>query len=156
MIAKNTLWTSRHNGFTLVELMVIVAIVGILAAVAYPSYNESAKKTRRGDGMSALVGFANAMERHFTENNTYAGAATGGTSTGAPAIFSTEAPIDGSVKNYNLTIQSADGTSYTLRATPKNAQAGDGILELTSLGVRSWDKNNNGNTTDSGENSWEK
>ncbi|MFI3186333.1 MAG: prepilin-type N-terminal cleavage/methylation domain-containing protein, partial [Methylococcaceae bacterium] len=53
-------------GFTLIELMVTVAIVGILAAIAYPSYQDSVRKSRRADASGALLGLANAMERHFT------------------------------------------------------------------------------------------
>ena len=59
------------KGFTLVELMIAVAIVGILASIAYPSYQDSVRKSRRADAKGALLGFANAMERHFTENNSY-------------------------------------------------------------------------------------
>jgi prepilin-type N-terminal cleavage/methylation domain-containing protein len=59
------------NGFTLIELMIVVAIIGILASIAYPSYQESILKSRRADAKGALLGFANAMERHFTETNSY-------------------------------------------------------------------------------------
>lgn len=148
---KNAL--QRSKGFTLMELMIVVAIIGILAAFAYPSYENSVKKSRRADAKGALDGFAQAMERYFTANNTYLGAATGGANTGAPAIYSTESPIDGSTKFYNLTIQAATATTFTLRATPKNAQAGDGMLEIDNTGARRWDANAN-NTFDAGENTW--
>ena len=139
--------TYNNRGFTLVELMIVVAIIGILTMIAYPSYQDHVERTRRADSQGALMGLANAMERHFTANNTYKGAADSGSDTGAPAIYPDEAPVDGSAKYYNLTIESADATKYTLRATPKNGQAGDGILELTSTGIRSWDRNNDGTTT---------
>ncbi|QBQ56274.1 type IV pilin protein [Nitrosococcus wardiae] len=144
----------KQKGFTLIEIMIVVAIVAILASVAFPSYQESIQKSRRGDAQGALTAFAAAMERHFTENNTYEGAATGGNDTGTPAIFATEAPLDGADKFYDLTIVNpTNATTYTLRATPKNAQAGDGYLELTSTGVRRWDENNNG-AIDAGETDW--
>ena len=55
------------KGFTLIELMIAVAIVGILAGIAYPSYQDSVRKSRRADAQGALLGFANAMERYFTQ-----------------------------------------------------------------------------------------
>ncbi|MCG8669495.1 MAG: type IV pilin protein, partial [Pseudomonadales bacterium] len=64
------------------------------------------------------------------------------------------APIDGDTKFYDLTIHSASATAYELRATPKAAQADDGFLSINSLGVRGWDRNDNGSATDAGENSW--
>lgn len=153
-MAGSFLRQSKPNGFTLIELMIVVAIIAILAMVAYPSYSESVSKARRDDAMAALLGLSNAMERHFTEGNTYQGAAAGGTDTGAPAIYSSEAPVDGAIKYYDLTISAATATTYTVRATPKNAQVDDGILELNSLGIRRWDMNNNGSATDAGEDKW--
>lgn len=149
---------NANRGFTLIELMIVVAIVGIIAAIAYPSYTEYVERARRSDAQGALMGLAAAMERHRASNGNYQGAAPGGgdDDTGAPAIFPDEAPIDGSTKYYDLTIEAADATSYSLQATPKNAQAGDGILTLDHTGRRGWDENNDGDTDDAGENDWEK
>lgn len=61
----------RSEGFTLVELMVAVAIVGILASIAYPSYTESVRKTHRADGRIALTEAAARQERLFSETNSY-------------------------------------------------------------------------------------
>lgn len=149
---------SKLFGFTLIELMITVAIIAIIASIALPSYQNSVRKSRRNDAMGALAGFANAMQRHYTtNNNSYLGAATGGADTGSPAIFPTQAPLDGADKYYNLTISvaAADGQSYTLRATPINpgAQAGDGIIELDSTGARRWDEDNVGGFG-ANENDW--
>ncbi|WP_268890665.1 type IV pilin protein [Marinobacter nauticus] len=146
---------TKQSGFTLIELMIVVAIVGIIAAIAYPSYTEYTERARRTDAQGALMGLASALERHYATNNTYAGAASGGSDTGAPAIYPDEAPIDGGQKYYDLTIQSADGASFTVRATPKGGQAGDGILELDSTGARRWDRDANG-AFGAGENTWDK
>lgn len=145
---------AKQSGFTLIELMIVVAIVGIIAAIAYPNYTEYTERARRTDGQGALTGLASALERHYATRNTYAGAASGGADTGAPEIYPDEAPIDGGRKYYDLTIQSADGSSFTVRATPKGGQTGDGILELDSTGARRWDRDANG-SFDAGENTWE-
>lgn len=131
----------KTKGFTLVELVIVVGIIALLAAIALPSYNSSVAKTRRADAKSALMGFAQAMERHFTVKNTYAGAASGGGDTGSPAIFPTESPIEGSTKFYDLTIVSADVNGFTLRATPKGGQSTDGNLEIDNTGAKRWKGN---------------
>lgn len=151
----NTGFTNK--GFTLVELMVVVVIISLLAMVGIPSYNTSVSKARRADAQASLSNMANAMERHFTENGSYLGAAgTAGTptDTGSPWIFPTATPVDGETKFYNLTIEAASAGSYTLRATPIGAQESDGILELLSTGIQRWDENNDGDTLDSGEDRW--
>ncbi|MBA1146518.1 type IV pilin protein [Ectothiorhodospiraceae bacterium WFHF3C12] len=146
---------AREKGVTLLELMIVVAIIGILAGIAYPSYQTHVTETRRTDAMGALNGLAAAMERYYTENLSYEGAAAGGADTGAPDIFPTQAPLDGNRKFYDLTIQTLPSSdSYVLRATPINGQVGDGYLELTNAGARRWDRNNNG-AIDAGEDCWD-
>lgn len=136
------------KGFTLIELMITVAIVGILAGIAYPSYVDSVMKSRRADAKGALLGLANAMERRFTETNSYCNAGgTGGADTcgtggindtGTPSIFSTTSPVDGGTAAYNLTINAATASAYTLHAARTGAQATDkcGTLTLTHTGAK--------------------
>lgn len=124
-----------HKGFTLMELLIAIAIVGIIAAVAYPSYLDSIAKSRCTSAQAALSGFAQAMERHYTNNGTYLGAGTTANNTGAPTIFSTTSPIDGTDVFYNLTITSATASAYMLQATGVNAQAAAGNLTLSSTGA---------------------
>lgn len=145
----------EHQGFTLIEVMIVVAIVGILAAVAYPSYEEHVKSFRRAEAQSALMGLAAAMERHFTANNTYKGAGSGGGDTGAPDIYYDQVPSDGGTAYYNLTVESASDSAFVVKATPANAQAGDGFLDLNNQGIRRWDKDNSGGIG-TGETSWKK
>ncbi|NRB38253.1 MAG: prepilin-type N-terminal cleavage/methylation domain-containing protein [Pseudomonadales bacterium] len=143
----------KNSGFTLIELMIVVAIIAILAALALPSYNAQITKTRRTDAMAALTSFANAMERHATDNGSYLGAGTVAGNTGAPTIFATQVPLDGDAKYYNLTIDAATATSFTLKATPIGVQVGDGFIELLSTNQRRWDKDNDG-TIQTTENQW--
>ncbi len=122
----------KAQGFTLIELMIVVAIIGILASIAYPSYMDSVRKSRRGDCAGALAGLANAMERYFTVNNTYVGAAVG--AGGIPG----QCPVDGGTATYNLEISAQAASTYTIQAVPTGAQANDkcGTLTLTNTGVK--------------------
>ncbi|EGW21549.1 type IV pilin protein [Methylobacter tundripaludum] len=124
-----------QQGFTLIELMVTVAIVGILAGIAYPSYQDSVMKSRRADAKGVVLGLANAMERRFTETNSYLGAATGPADMGAPGIYTIPAET---ATYYTITISVATASSYTLSAAPAGVQSTDecGTLTLTHTGSK--------------------
>lgn len=126
----------KQQGFSLMELMIVVVIVGIIATIAFPSYQEQMRNTRRADCSGALASFGNAMERYYTVNNTYEGAGPAGADTGAPTIFPNTCPIDGGTPTYNLTIQAANGSTFEVRAAPTGVQAYDkcGTLTLTNTG----------------------
>ena len=128
----------RQQGFSLMELMIVVAIIGFLAAFAYPSYQEQMRKTRRADCSGALASFASTMERYYSVNNTYAGAGAAGGDTGTPTIFPASCPVDGGAATYNLTIQAADASTFEVRAAPTGVQANDkcGTLTLTNTGLK--------------------
>lgn len=141
---------TKTRGFTLIELMIAVAIVGLLAAVAVPSYLSYVRQGKRAEAQGALVTFANAMEQWRLQNGSYCDAGgTGGTSscgaatndTGSPTIFSTTVPINvastSSAKTYDLTISAISATTYTLTATATGGQTDDGNLVLTSTGTKS-------------------
>ncbi len=113
----------NSRGFTLIELMVVIAIVAIITAVAVPSYNRYVEKSRRADGQSALMNAAQAMERCFTRSNSYLGCTI---------------PAQSQDGFYTLGFNARTATTYTLTATPAGAQTTDpcGTYTLDHLGVR--------------------
>lgn len=134
-----------QQGFTLIELMVTVAIIGIMAGIAYPSYQDSVMKSRRADATGVLLGMMNAMERHFTESNSFcdAGGTGGADSCGASTTNDTGTSSIYSIPTetatyYTITISAAAAGSYTLSAVPAGGQAADacGTLTLTHTGVK--------------------
>ncbi|MEM1190596.1 MAG: type IV pilin protein [Pseudomonadota bacterium] len=135
----------RQAGFTLIELMIVLVILGIVLAVGLPSYQDSVRRSTRADAQATLMELAQAMERRYSLNYNYDGAADGD---GAPLpeVFVSQAPTEGQ-PFYDLTIAVADGgQAYTLRATPiaGSRQDSDGMMELTSLGTRRWDRDDDG------------
>ena len=124
----------RAAGFTLIELMIVVAVVAILAAIAYPSYTSYVRKTYRAQAKADLVEYAALAERYYTTNNTYTGF----------SLPHTVSPREaGATVRYDLTPAGAfTGTnSFTLTATPSGGQANDpcGTLSITNAGVKTSD-----------------
>jgi type IV pilus assembly protein PilE len=126
---------SKNKGFTLMELMIVVAIVGILAAVALPSYQQYIIRTKRADATGALMAATNALERHRANNFTYAGAAAGTT-------FTANVPSDGTTAPYYTITLAVTGTTYTLTATAVGSQLSSlgsaETLTINQQGVKSW------------------
>ncbi len=108
----------QNSGFTLVELMIVVVIVAILAAVAMPAYNEHITRTRRSDAETALLDLAARMERYFAENNTYA-SATIASGNAATDLLST---ATSSASWYTISITAQTASAYTLQARPVGVQ----------------------------------
>ncbi len=116
----------RASGFTLIELMIVVAIVGILASIAYPSYRESVMRANRAECMGVMVSLANALERRFSATSSYDG--------GIPNGFNAWCPADGepAAARYNLAVDyQGDVTTFLITATPAGAQAADRCGNLT-------------------------
>lgn len=123
------------KGFSLVELLIVVVIIGILSAIAYPVYTNYITEARRSEGKAALLNLSAQMERYFSTNNTYATAtiATGG---------STDVLTSDKTENgwYQLEITAKGPSTFTITAKPLNEQASQdstcGSLSLTNLGAK--------------------
>ena len=140
--AKSRAGQRRTSGFSLIELMIVVVIVAILSSIAYPSYLNQVTQARRVDAQAVLMDATQFMERFYTENNRY-DQDTGGTAVALPAQLR-ESPRDSGTKSYDITVQVATASTYTLQATPKNAQAGDGFIQITNTFAKGWDSDSSG------------
>ncbi len=118
---------ARMRGITLLELMIVVVIVGILAAFAYPSYRAQVMKTHRTDGKAMLMQVSQQLERCYTRFARYDDA-------GCTVTF----PVDSAEGHYSVTATTLTASAFTLDATPQGGQASDskcGVLRLTSTGA---------------------
>lgn len=126
----------RQSGVTLIELVVVVVIVGILAAIAIPSYSRYVVRSHRAEGKAALLALATAQEKFYLQCNTYA------TDMGAAhSCEDSTLVFNDTTENgwYTLSIQDADDDSFTVRATAAGNQARDTTcaqLQVTDRGVR--------------------
>ena len=123
----------KITGFTLIELMIAVAIVGIIAAIALPSYQNYVMQSNRAVAKAILYENAQFMEQFYTENNRY-DQDLGGNAVVLPIV---QSPRTGAAQ-YNIAFQIVNNASFTLQATPVGTMAGDicGTFTLTNTGLQ--------------------
>jgi type IV pilus assembly protein PilE len=121
---------ARPRGFTLIEVMIALAVVALLVAIAWPAYFEQIARGRRSDVQTQLMDDANYMQRYYASNNTYATAA-------AASLPAPQSPLIGAA-NYNITIASQSATSFELVGARAGAMAGDKCGDFTydNLGTK--------------------
>ncbi|KLJ01739.1 type IV pilin protein [Luteimonas sp. FCS-9] len=123
----------RPTGFTLIELMIVVAVIAILAAIAYPSYEDAVRKSKRGQAKADLAELAQRAERFHTVRNTYVGfweTVNDGKDVQSPAS-GTAAYLIG------MAVDAKRPNAFSLTATPQGRQAKDtrcGTLGLDQAG----------------------
>lgn len=128
----------RMAGFTLIEVMITVAVVGILAAVAYPAYLDQVRKSRRSAAQSAMLAVAQKQMQVFLDTRNYAAAADAAAIGGAPLRVG----IGTEVTNFYGVVVTADNAAtpptFTVTATPSGNQAADkcGTMTVNHLGVK--------------------
>lgn len=123
----------NNKGFTLIELMIVVAIIAILAVFAYPSYTQYKIRTNRAEVQSEMMRIAQRLQSYYVIHHNYSAATLGnGTNT-------QNYPASNSL--YTITLTSS-GQTYSLSAEPKigTVQDGNGSLTLDSIGTRCWEK----------------
>lgn len=130
----------RQAGVTLIELMIALAVIGILAAIAYPSYQDHVRRGNRAEAKGILLETAQFMERNYTTNGCYHRT----DSNCANATVTTTVPFNQSPKpgagtaRYNISFQAIASQSFTLQAVPTGTMTGDacGTLTLSNTGAQ--------------------
>lgn len=123
---------TKSSGFTLIELMIALAVISILAAVALPAYRDQTQKTRRADGKSLLTSMAQQLERCYTKYSRY---------DDANCTIQNGAGKTSENGYYTVTPAGITATTYTLTAVRQGAQASDstcGNLSLDQTGQQSY------------------
>ncbi|MEO1544081.1 MAG: type IV pilin protein [Pseudomonadota bacterium] len=128
----------KQFGYSLIELLTAVAIVGILASIIVPSYRDSVRKARRSDSQAVVLELQQFMERFYTENGRYDQDRAGNPVTDSIPVLLQKSPKEGAVVHYNLVVGNLAERTFTITATPAGDQASDkcGDLTLTEAGTK--------------------
>jgi len=145
---RAALLPGRHKGFTLIELMITVAIVAILAMIAAPAFNKQIRKSRRTEARTTLLDLAARAERLYSTTNTYWGTTQPNKLLPPDLGYAGGWPITTTSGYYTITLgNNATGAAFTFTATPAGAQASD--TECATFSV-----DNTGNQTATDPKCW--
>lgn len=129
---------ASSQGFTLIELMITVAIIGILASIAYPSYTQYVQRANRAEARAMLLENAQFLERNYTTANRY-DETSGGADIDDASLPKSQSPENGAAR-YDMTVAmgAAPAQTFTLSATPTGTMTGDacGVFTYTNAGVQ--------------------
>lgn len=118
------------RGFTLIEVMVVVAIIGILATIAYPSYTEYVRRSQRADMLRVMMDANQFMKRYYSAQDSYVGAALPGGLNRSPSTGNIAYNIQ-LIESGAVVLTATEATTYILRATRFGAMASDRCGDLT-------------------------
>jgi type IV pilus assembly protein PilE len=131
---------TKQNGFTLMELMIVVAIVGILAAIAYPSYSEYIKKARRAEAKALLIQIGNKQLQYYMDARSFVAVSDMASLAASSLKVTPEAKV---VENYELLVTAATSPpTFTATLTPLSGStmAGDYVFTLNNEGQKTQTK----------------
>ena len=132
---------NKNSGFTLIELMIVVAVIGILAAIAYPSYEQYVKRTKRVEAQTLIQEMSQKLVAYKIANGSFKNVSSSG-------LISSKLPLTGTT-NYTVTITDIDDKQYTadtknwtwkITATAVNTMVNTGKLTLDSTVKQCWEK----------------
>ena len=127
----------RASGFTLVEMLIVVTIIGILASIAYPSYQQYMVKGNRAAAQQFLLEVASVQHQYFLANNGN-GYANQATLLGSSALLSTPGRVSSYYTITSLPLTETSSATFTVTATPVNSgiQLADGVLPIDNIGSK--------------------
>jgi len=136
-IKINKIVSNKHIkktvGFTLIEVLITVAIMGILAAIVYPSYTSFVNKSNRTEGQRELMRLANLQEQYFIDNRTYANH--------LKKLGESSTSVTSQSGHYKINVQNSNANSFVIKATAKGIQLKDIhclTLTINHLGQKGW------------------
>ncbi len=140
------------KGFSLAEVLTVLAIIGIITAFAFPSYQGSILKGRRSDGEALMLDVEAKLGKLLYSSGSYSADLT-------DLGFASSSNVESKDGYYKVSILAATtacpiNVCYVIRVTPQGGQVDDGIMELASNGIRRRDKNKDGDLSDTGEERW--